>query len=129
MNKYGFGLLFLCGAALVACGKSEAPTTTAAPAAEPVVAAAAPVAENTVGKSVYGRVCAMCHASGAAGAPKPGNQAEWAPRIAQGNDTLYKHAIVGFTGAKGMMPARGGNATLTDNEVKAAVDYMVSLSK
>ncbi len=129
MNRYGLGLLLLCSAALVACGKSEAPATTAAPAAEPVVIAAAPVVENTVGKSVFGKVCAMCHASGAAGAPKPGNKDEWGPRIAQGNDILYKHALEGFNGAKGAMPAKGGNATLTDDEVKAAVDYMVSLSK
>lgn len=131
MNKYGIGLLLVCSAALVACGKTEAPATTAAPAAAPVVvaAAAAPVAENTVGKSVFGRVCAMCHAAGAAGAPKPGNKDEWGPRIAQGNDVLYKHAIEGFNGAKGAMPARGANAALTDAEVKAAVDYMVALSK
>jgi cytochrome c5 len=129
MNKYGLGLLLLCSAALVACGKSEAPATTAAPAAEPVVVAAAPVVENSVGKSVFGKVCAMCHAAGAAGAPKPGNKDEWGPRIAQGNDVLYKHALEGFNGTKGAMPAKGGNATLTDVEVKAAVDYMVSLSK
>lgn len=119
------GLLLICSAALVACGKPEAPAAVATPA----VVAAAPVAENTIGKSVFGKTCALCHASGAAGAPKPGNKDEWGPRIAQGNDTLYKHALEGFTGAKGAMPARGGNASLSDDEVKAAVDYMVSLSK
>ena len=62
-----------------------------------------------------------------AGAPKPGDKADWAPRIAQGKDTLYKHAIEGFTGAKGLMPARGAS-TLTDDEVKTTVDYMVGLS-
>jgi len=61
-----------------------------------------------------------------AGAPKPGDKADWGPRIAQGTDLLYKHAIEGFTGAKGMMPARGGSATLSDDEVKAAVDYMIA---
>ena len=64
-----------------------------------------------------------------AGAPLPGNKDEWAPRIAQGNDTLYKHAIEGYTGAKGLMPARGGNPKLTDDEVKAAVDFMVHKSQ
>ncbi len=59
----------------------------------------------------------------------PGNKDEWAPRIAQGKDTLYKHAIEGFTGAKGMMPARGGAATLSDDDVKAAVDFMVAKSQ
>ena len=61
--------------------------------------------------------------------PKPGDQADWGPRIAQGVDVLYKHAIEGYTGAKGAMPARGGAATLADDEVKAAVDYMVEQSK
>ena len=119
-------------ALLSACGKQEsaAPEATApavpeaaAPAAEPVVA------ENTIGKGVFNKTCSLCHAAGVAGAPKPGDQADWGPRIAQGNDMLYKHAMEGFTGAKGMMPARGGNAALTDDEVKAAVDYMVGLSK
>jgi cytochrome c5 len=69
----------------------------------------------------------MCHAAGVAGAPKPGDKADWGPH-AQGKDTLYKHAIEGFNGAKGAMPARGGNAKMSDEDVKAAVDYMVGLS-
>jgi cytochrome c5 len=71
----------------------------------------------------------MCHAAAVAGSPKPGDKADWGPRIAQGRDVLYKHAIEGFTGAKGMMPPRGGASTLTDDEVKAAVDYMVDKSQ
>lgn len=116
---------------LTACGKPAEPATPpAAPAAAPAPAPTpAPVAENTVGKAVYGKTCAMCHGAGVAGAPKPGDKADWGPRIAQGNETLYKHAIEGFTGAKGMMPARGGGASLTDDEVKAAVDHMVALSR
>lgn len=70
----------------------------------------------------------MCHAAGVAGAPKPGDKADWGPRIAQGKDRLYKHAIEGFTGAKGMMPARGGGTSLSDDEVKAAVDFMADKS-
>ena len=77
---------------------------------------------------MYKKTCALCHASGVAGAPLPGNKDEWAPRIAQGKDTLYKHAIEGYTGSKGMMPAKGGAANLTDDEVKAAVDYMADQS-
>ncbi len=57
-----------------------------------------------------------------------GDKDLWGPRIAQGKDTLHKHAIEGFTGAKGMMPARGGNSNLTDDEVKAAADYMAGQS-
>ena len=115
---------------LAACGKTEAPAPAPAPvAAAPAPAPAAPAApENTVGKSVYGKTCSMCHAAGVAGAPKPGDKADWGPRIAQGKDTLYKHAIEGFTGAKGLMPARGGAASLGDDDVKAAVDFMADQS-
>ncbi|WP_374564775.1 cytochrome c5 family protein [Ideonella sp.] len=126
--------LTLCAAALLsACGKQEsaAPASTPAPAAAPAPAPApAPaVAENTLGKSVFGKTCALCHAAGVAGAPKPGDKADWGPRIAQGKDVLYKHALEGFTGSKGQMPARGANAALTDDEVKAAVDHMVDASR
>ena len=85
-------------------------------------------ADNAAGKSVYNKTCALCHAAGVAGAPKPGNKDDWGPRIAQGKDTLYKHAIEGFTGAKGMMPPRGGGSSLSDDDVKAAVDYMADQS-
>ena len=128
MNIPTLLLATLSLAFLAACGQKETPAPAAAPA--PVAApATAPVAENTVGKSVFGKVCAMCHAVGAAGAPKPGDKADWGPRIAQGNDVLYKHALEGFTGAKGQMPARGANATLTDDEVKAAVNYMADQAR
>lgn len=125
----------ILAALLAGCGdkKSEPAPAAAAPAAvtapAPAAAPAAPaVAENEVGKGVFGKTCAMCHAAGVAGAPKPGDKADWGPRIAQGKDTLYKHAIEGFTGAKGMMPAKGGSANLTDDEVKAAVDFMADKS-
>ena len=66
----------------------------------------------------------MCHGSGMGGAPKFGDAAAWEARIAKGIDVLYANAINGFRG-KGIMPPRGGNKNLTDDEVKAAVDYMV----
>lgn len=126
MKKPTLLLATLSLALLVACGKQE----TAAPASAPVAAPApAPAADNTLGKSVFGKTCAMCHASGTAGAPKPGDKADWGPRIAQGNEVLFKHALEGFTGAKGQMPARGANAALTDDEVKAAVAFMVDQSR
>lgn len=112
----------------VACSKQEAPAP-AAPAPAPAVATAPAAAENTVGKSIYGKTCAMCHGAGVAGAPKPGDKADWGPRIAQGMDTLYQHAMQGFNGAKGQMPARGGNPALSDDEVKAAVNYMADASR
>ncbi len=122
-------LLLICTAVLMACGKQEA-AAPAAPAAAPVPVAAAPAEpDNALGKSVFGKTCAMCHAAGVAGAPKPGDKADWGPRIAPGKDTLYKHALEGFTGAKGMMPPRGGGAALKDEEVKAAVDYMTAQSR
>ena len=120
----------MAAAVLTACGKNEpaAPDTSPAPAAQPATAAA-PVAENTIGKGVYAKTCAMCHAAGVAGAPKPGDEADWGPRRAQGNDVLYRHAIEGYNGSKGMMPARGGSTALSDDEVKAAVDYMASFKR
>lgn len=120
-------LALLSSLVLVACDKQE----PAAPEKKPVAAAPAPVQadENVKGKSVYGKTCAICHAAGVAGAPKPGDKADWAPRIAQGEATLYKHAIEGFTGSKGQMPARGGNTALSDDDVKAAVDFMVAQSR
>ena len=121
--------LTLCAAAVLsACGKqdSAAPVT---PAAAPAAVATPAAPENSAGKSVFNKTCAMCHAVGAAGAPKPGDKADWGPRIAQGNELLYKHAIGGFTGSKGLMPPRGGAATLSDEEVKSAVNYMVDASR
>ena len=128
MNKSTLLLATLSLALLAACGQKDA--TAPAPAAAPAPApAAAPVAENTLGKTVYGKTCALCHAAAVAGAPKPGDKADWSPRIAQGIDILHKHAIEGFTGAKGMMPPRGGASTLSDDEVKAAVAFMVDQSR
>jgi cytochrome c5 len=126
--------LTLCAAAVLgACSKQEGSTPAATPAAAAAPAPAptpAPVAaDNALGKSVFGKTCALCHAAGVAGAPKPGDKEDWAPRIAQGKDVLYKHAIEGFTGGKGQMPARGGSPSLADADVKLAVDYMVDASR
>ncbi len=76
------------------------------------------------GEQVYGQVCKACHEAGLAGAPKTGDKAAWSARIAQGEKTLDAHAIGGFQGKAGMMPAKGGSANLTDDEVKRAVVYM-----
>lgn len=81
------------------------------------------------GEQVYSTTCVACHGSGLAGAPKFGDHAAWAPRIAQGNDTLHQHAIQGYTGKAGVMPAKGGMTTVTDASIMAAVDYMVSKAK
>lgn len=74
------------------------------------------------GDEVYASACAACHGIGVLGAPKLGSADDWAPRIAQGTETLYTHAINGFNA----MPAKGGNGSLSDDEVKAAVDHMIA---
>ena len=119
---------------LAACGKSEPPKSEAPPpAAAPAAAAPAPVADAAAdggkGAELFKKTCAMCHQTGVAGAPKLGDKADWGPRIAQGQDTLYKHAIEGFNGAKGAMPAKGGNPSLSDDEMKLIVDFMVAKSQ
>lgn len=86
-------------------------------------------AESMSGEAVYNNACVACHGAGVAGAPKLGDKAAWADRIAKGEDTLYKHAIEGFQGSAGFMPAKGGRTDLSDEEVKAAVDYMIENSK
>ena len=77
------------------------------------------------GAATYKQACAACHATGAAGSPKMGDKAAWSARIAQGNDVLYTSAIKG----KGAMPPKGGRMDLSDDVIKAAVDYMVAQSK
>ena len=77
------------------------------------------------GEEVYNTVCFACHKEGVADAPKLGDKAAWEPRIATGMDALYEATIKG----KGVMPAKGGNPALSDDEVKAAVDYMVEQVK
>jgi cytochrome c5 len=101
-------------------------------AAVPVAATAAPAAAGaapTDGKSVYESACIACHAGGLAGAPRTGDMAAWAPRIAQGQATLERHAIEGFQGTAGMMPAKGGRLDLSDDAVRAAIEYMVAQSR
>ncbi|MFQ5661475.1 MAG: c-type cytochrome [Gammaproteobacteria bacterium] len=102
----------------------QAPVQTAA--AEP--AAGGGMADH--GKQVYSGLCISCHGTGIPGIPQFGDAPAWADRIAQGKDVLYGHVINGFTGKSGiMMPPKGGNPALTDDEIKAAVDYMVANSQ
>ncbi len=80
------------------------------------------------GSVIYQQLCGACHQNGAGGAPLPTRDA-WAPRIAQGVETLVTHAIEGYQGSAGIMPARGGNPSLTDEQVRASVQYMVDKYK
>jgi len=96
-------------------------------------AAAAPVAvaasdEEPDGETVYNSSCVACHGSGAGGAPKLGDEADWEKRLGQGFEVLIEHAIQGYQGEAGLMPARGGNASLSDEEVAAAVEYIIDES-
>ena len=81
------------------------------------------------GKTIFGNLCTTCHSNAATGAPVITDKAAWAPRIAQGMDTLLKHATEGFQGSKGLMPAKGGNPSLSAAQVKATVEWMVSQAK
>lgn len=92
-----------------------------------VVAGQAAAAED--GAKVYQSTCFACHGTGAAGAPKFGDKAAWAPRIAQGMDVLKEHALKGYQGKTGFMPAKGGFANLSDEAVVAAIEHMVANSK
>ncbi len=86
-------------------------------------------ARLAAGRAIWLGTCEGCHGYGIAGSPRIGDLAAWEPRIAQGKELLYRHALEGFFG-KGStyMPPRGGNDTLTDEEVRAAVDYVVAAS-
>ncbi|HJU24073.1 MAG TPA: c-type cytochrome [Casimicrobiaceae bacterium] len=89
-----------------------------------VIAEAGPASGNMTGAQVFAQVCKTCHETGLAGAPKAGDKAAWAPRIAEGEATLVKHAIDGYQGKTGTMPPKGGNPDLTDDEVHRAVVYL-----
>lgn len=128
-------LLIAVVLALAACGaapETAAPADAAAPVATNTDSAPAPVAaapepaQAHPGEQAYQKTCALCHASTAMGAPMLGSKEDWAPRIAQGTEVLYRHALEGYVGEKGAMPERGGNPSLDDATLKAAVDYMVA---
>ena len=102
---------------------AQAPAMGAQPAAAATMAAAAPAAP---GQAVYEQACALCHnPPGLAGAPAFGDAANWAPRIAQGRDVLADHVINGYQGSAGVMPPKGGRVDLSDDEVLAAMQYMI----
>lgn len=114
-----------------ASGAAPADASGAAPAADASAAAApaeaAPAATaGADGKAVFEANCMACHGANSAipGIPRVTHKDEWAPRIKKGKEALHKHALEGFNA----MPAKGGNGSLSDDEVKAAVDYMANQS-
>ena len=111
-------------------GAVYAGSTGAAAQAAAAAAAAAQAASQVAyggtldGAVIYQNLCAGCHSSGAGGAPTL-VRAQWAARLAQGTETLYRHSIEGFTGAAGVMPPKGGNPALSVEQMHATVDWMV----
>jgi cytochrome c5 len=96
---------------------------------QPVVqeaVAVQPVEAALSGPQVFNEACIACHGSGIGGAPTLSDKQNWAPRLAQGTDVLYQHAIEGYTGQAGYMPPKGARLDLSDEEVNGAVDYMLS---
>ena len=97
-----------------------------------VVLCIAGLSANTAvadGETIYNSGCVACHGAGIAGAPRVGDKAAWANRIAQGTKIIYEHALKGFQGTAGIMPAKGGFTHLSDEQVKAAIDFMIKASK
>ena len=111
-------------AAAPAAAATPAPSAAPATPATPVAAATKAEAGGAV-PALYTQMCQTCHATGVAGAPKVGDKAAWAPRLAQGVDTLTASAIKG----KGAMPPKGGAMAASDADIKAVVTYMVGAAK
>jgi len=98
-------------------------------AVEPPKTQTPAAAVTLAGEQVFNMACMACHGAGIAGAPKYGDKSAWGPRIAQGLPTLFKHALEGFQGKAGYMPAKGGRADFSDKSVTNGVEYMVAGSK
>ncbi len=97
------------------------PAETAESGVEPGAGETVTASVEVDGGQVYQQVCAACHAAGLLEAPKPGDAAAWEPRLAKGIDTLYANVINGL----GAMPAKGGRTDMSDDAIKAAVDYLL----
>jgi cytochrome c5 len=104
---------------------APSPAPVAAAPAPAAVPAPAPAAASGAGKKIYDTACVACHASGVANAPKCGDKAAWAPRLATGLDALTASVIKG----KGAMPPKGGNTSIPDADIRAAVAYMAAAAK
>ncbi len=98
-------------------------------AAEPAQASAVVQVKDRDGQQVYQASCVACHGAGIAGAPKVGDKGQWAARVSAGTEALYQAALAGKQSPAGIMPAKGGNPSLSDQDVKAAVDFMLAQLK
>jgi len=110
----------------VAVAKEESTSDEAEVASTEATPTTSPAAD---GKQVYDAGCVACHGAGIAGAPRVGDSDAWADRIGTGLENMVANAINGFQGSQGMMPAKGGNPSLSDEEIEAAVEYMVAESQ
>ncbi|MFJ0786865.1 c-type cytochrome, partial [Bordetella bronchiseptica] len=106
-------------------GAAAAPAPAAAAAAAPAAPAEQQAAVNPAGEKLYKATCFACHATGVANAPKFGDKAAWAPYIQTGMDAMLKVAMQG----KGAMPPKGGAATASEDDIRAAIEYMVNAAK
>lgn len=118
--------LLACGLALGSLTLTS-PAQAGGPAADALEKAAQLPSET--GQQVYAGTCVACHARGVMGAPRFGSSEEWAKRTEKGMQTLVRHALEGYQGEQGFMPAKGGNSKLSPAEVASAVQYMVEQSR
>jgi cytochrome c5 len=110
----------------VAVAEEESTSDEAEVASTEVTPTTPPAAD---GKQVYDAGCVACHGAGIAGAPRVGDSDAWTDRIGAGLENMVANAVNGFQGSQGMMPAKGGNPSLSDEEIEAAVEYMVAGSQ
>lgn len=113
------------GQVRISDGTNTQPMAVAQPKAAVAKAEQKPLTVAELGEKIYQSRCSACHAAGIAGAPKIGDTAAWKPRIAQGLDTLVKHAVSGYRA----MPQKGTCMTCSNEDIHAAVEYMVASSK
>ena len=116
-------------AQVAVAGQDNSAPAAKAEATAAAAGSAAPAAMPKTGTELFEQSCSACHGQGIAGAPKAGDKAAWAPRIAQGTAMLYEHALKGFTGKTGMMPPKGGRMDAPDDLVKQAVDHMLEMAR
>ena len=108
-------------------GQDNSALAIKAPATAAAGSAAVAIPKN--GTELFEQTCSACHGQGIGGAPRAGDKTAWGPRIAKGKAVLYQHALQGFTGSAGVMPAKGGRTDVPDDLVKQAVDHMVQLAQ
>ena len=116
-------------ARVAVAGKDNSALAVQAPASAAPSGGAATGQLPKSGEEVFLQTCSVCHGQGIGGAPKAGDKAAWAPRMAKGKDTLYQHALQGFQGSSGFMPPKGGRTDLPDALVKQAVDHMMQMAQ